>query len=179
MKSLKHLPPNHQQNGAILVSGLIFLLILTIIGVSSMQSVSLTEKMTSNLRDTHLAFQATESALADGERWIHAQQAQPTAVESCGSPPCQLWGSDILGTVYSKNESWWQSNATNYSSSLYGLSAQPQYVIEEYTFVPFELSPDAQSKGHGYHYYKVTARGKGKQSTSSTILESIYSTQYN
>lgn len=168
-----------KQSGAILVSGLIFLLVLTIIGVSSMQSVSLTEKMTANMRDTHLAFQATESALADAELWIHSQTTQPSAVETCTTPPCQLWSSDMLGTVWNKSDSWWQSNANYYTSSMYGLSAQPQFILEEYTFVPYELSPDSQAKGQGYHYYKVTAKGRGKQPTSKVIIESIYSTQYN
>tara|TARA_R110002110_G_scaffold271566_1_gene486951 strand:+ start:48336 stop:48875 length:540 start_codon:yes stop_codon:yes gene_type:complete len=168
-----------KQKGAILVTGLILLLVLTLIGVSGMQNVTLTEKMTSNMRDTHLAFQAAESALTDGEQWLLAQTQQPVGVDTCSAPPCLLWDSSTLGNVSSMSQSWWQTQATSYSSNLYGLTSQPQYVLEEFTFVPYELSPEARAKGQGYHYYKVTAKGSGKQTGSNIILESIFATQYN
>lgn len=168
-----------KQKGAVLVTGLILLLVLTLVGVSGMQSVILSEKMTANMRDTHIAFQAAESALADGEQWLLSQTQQPIGVDTCSSPPCQLWDNATLGNVSAMSQSWWQTQATTYSSNLYGLNSQPQYVLEEYTFVPYELSPDARAKGQGYHYYKVTAKGTGKQTSSNALLESIFATQYN
>jgi len=168
-----------KQKGAILVSGLIFLLVLTLIGISGMQSVTLSEKMTANMRDSQIAFQAAESALADGEQWLLSQTQQPTGVAGCDSPPCQLWDNSTLGNISAMSQSWWQTQANTYSSSLYGLNNQPQYVLEEYTFVPYELSPEARAKGQGYHYYKVTAKGSGKQTNSNIFLESIFATQYN
>ena len=52
------------QSGAVLIISLIMLLLLTLIGTTSMQSTSLEEKMAGNMRDKNLAFQAAESALA-------------------------------------------------------------------------------------------------------------------
>lgn len=55
------------QSGAVLIISLIMLLLLTLIGTSSMQTTSLEEKMAGNFRDRNLAFQAAESAIRDAE----------------------------------------------------------------------------------------------------------------
>jgi type IV pilus assembly protein PilX len=55
------------QSGAVLIISLIVLLLLTLIGVSSIQTTTLEEKMAGNYRDKNLAFQAAEAALRHGE----------------------------------------------------------------------------------------------------------------
>jgi type IV pilus assembly protein PilX len=167
------------EKGVILITGLILLLIVTLIGITSMQSVILSEKMTSNMRDTSIAFQATESALSDGERWIKSQAAKPDAVKSCSASPCPVWQDSTLSNIYKNSPSWWKNNARSYSTSIYGIHTQPYFIIQEYGFVPYELSPDARAKGAGYHYYRVTARGTGEVDTTKTMIESIYATQFN
>lgn len=68
MKTQQQVKFNHRQHGAVLIVALIMLLILTIIAVSSMQGTSLQETMAGSARDKNLAFQASESALREGER---------------------------------------------------------------------------------------------------------------
>lgn len=58
----------HAQQGVVLVITLIMLLLLTIIGVTSMRSSSLQENMARNFRENILAFQAAEAALKSGEQ---------------------------------------------------------------------------------------------------------------
>jgi type IV pilus assembly protein PilX len=65
------------QSGAVLIVSLIMLLLLTLIGASSMQTTSLEEKMAGNLRDRNLAFQAAESALRDAEQDIRGIGTTP------------------------------------------------------------------------------------------------------
>ncbi|MGE3319034.1 MAG: PilX N-terminal domain-containing pilus assembly protein [Candidatus Berkiella sp.] len=167
------------QKGMVLVVGLIFLMILTLIGVSAMNSTALSEKLTQNLRDTTAAFEAAEASMTDGEAWLQVQTAAPTAVVTCTSSPCKVWAANTLGTVYQQPSSWWQSNATNFSSTLYGVAAQPQYIIEFHSFVPYELSPQTLGKGQGYYFYRVNARGTGATSNAQVNLQSIYVTQFN
>lgn len=57
----------HFQNGAVLVIALIMLLLLTVIGLSSMRGTSLQESMSGNMRDSSLALQASEASLRRGE----------------------------------------------------------------------------------------------------------------
>ena len=56
-----------RQKGMALVISLIFLLLLTIIGVTAMQTTTLQERMAGNMRDRNVAFQFAEEALRDAE----------------------------------------------------------------------------------------------------------------
>lgn len=71
MNNLYALP--RQQQGAVLVVALIMLLLLTIIGLSSMRGTSLQENMAGNMRDSNLALQASEAALRKGEDEVRAK----------------------------------------------------------------------------------------------------------
>lgn len=67
MKTLRPVLPRNSQRGAILVVALFMLLLLTIIGVSSMRGTALQESMAGSMRDSSLALQAAEAALRQGE----------------------------------------------------------------------------------------------------------------
>lgn len=56
------------QRGATLIMGLIFLTVLTVIGVTATRMSTLEERMAGNQRDRALAMQAAELALRDAER---------------------------------------------------------------------------------------------------------------
>ncbi|OGR32354.1 MAG: hypothetical protein A2091_00395 [Desulfuromonadales bacterium GWD2_61_12] len=58
------------ESGAVLIVSLILLLVLTLLGITAMQSTTLEEKMAGNLADRNLAFQAAEAALRDAENEI-------------------------------------------------------------------------------------------------------------
>ena len=62
----------HKQRGVALFISLVLLLILTIIGISAVQTTSLEMRMTRNQYDATLAFQAAESALRDAEAQLDA-----------------------------------------------------------------------------------------------------------
>ena len=59
-----------RQRGVALFISLVLLLVLTIIGVSAVQTTSLEERMSRNTRDVALAFQAAESSLRDAEAFL-------------------------------------------------------------------------------------------------------------
>jgi type IV pilus assembly protein PilX len=61
------LATKHRQTGSVLIVSLIMLLILTVIGVTSITNIGTNEKMAGNYKDHDLAFQAAEAALAAGE----------------------------------------------------------------------------------------------------------------
>lgn len=60
------------ERGAVLIVALIMLLLLTVIGLSSMRGTSLQENMAGNMRDSNLALQASEAALRKGEEQVAA-----------------------------------------------------------------------------------------------------------
>ena len=62
-----------RQQGSALIFSLVILLIMTLIGVTSMNTSTLEEKMAANDRARKVAFQSAESALRDAETAIAAR----------------------------------------------------------------------------------------------------------
>ena len=58
------------QRGAILIISLMFLVVLTMLALTTMGGITLEERMSGQYRDLNVAFQAAESGLRDAERDI-------------------------------------------------------------------------------------------------------------
>ncbi len=58
--------PTTKQNGAALITALVFLVILTMLALGSMTTTTLEEKMASNAQESNRAFQTAESGLELG-----------------------------------------------------------------------------------------------------------------
>ncbi len=65
----QHMTPPHRrrQKGAVLAIALILLVVVTLLGLSSVKTVSQQEKMVSHSNDRSLAYQYAEAALREGE----------------------------------------------------------------------------------------------------------------
>lgn len=178
MKTLKKIHTNQQ--GMALIMAIVFLVILTVLGITAMNSSVLSEKMTQNMKDMTGAFQAAESALGDGEMWLGNSTSVPLPVSTCTSPPCRVWTLNSLGsTLNQQTTTWWQSNAQTYSALIPNAAIQPMYIIELFNFVPYDLSPNSLATGKGYYYYRVTARGIGSTQNAVANVQSIYATKFN
>lgn len=77
--------PSSEQRGATLAIVLIFLVLVTLIGVTAMTTTTLEEKMAGNLKEQNLAFQAAESALRDAKLDILGLDA--AGANSTPAPP--------------------------------------------------------------------------------------------
>lgn len=160
----------HQpQRGAVLIVGLLILLVMTLIGVTAMQTSTLEERMAGNLRDINLAFQASEAALRQGENEL-ADSATYVAMKFDGTDGTYPEGIDPLDkTKYAKTFA-----GTNFS--LQGLAQQPIYYIEE--FPPVKLPRSSVVSGFEppptITYYRVTGRGVGATDTAVATVQSTY-----
>ncbi len=174
---MKHRNASHQ-SGAVLVVSLMILLVLTLIGVTSMSTTVLEEKMAGGVRNQNLAFQSAEAALRNGEVWIGAQNPVPSAVGSCGSPPCQVVALDSLGNLTTQNDTWWSTNAREYGTTgtqdIAGVSADPRYIVEFRTFQNTGGLDVGLNPPQGRLYYRVTAHGTGGNATAEALLQSHY-----
>src|SRR6476469_8159831 len=72
LRSYTGRPVRAMQRGAALVVVLILLLVTTLLGLASLRGTLLEERMSANLYDRGLAFQAAESALREGEALVTA-----------------------------------------------------------------------------------------------------------
>jgi type IV pilus assembly protein PilX len=186
-----------RQQGAILVIALLFLVLLTIIGISSISSVTLEERMAGNLREQTTAFQAAESALRDAEIDLQADiggtgNRDPMTVAAnfanlcntaftfgvCAQPaaPAGTWQTEIV-TASAWN--WTDTNKTvaygTYTGAapVAGVVRQPRYVIE------YLQEKDDGTTLPPTRYFRITARGWGASDTSTVTLQTIYRTALN
>lgn len=177
--NLNHSTQRPGQRGAALVVSLLILTVMTVIGVTGMQSTSLEEKMTGNLRNNSLAFAAAESALQHAEDLLSPARQLPT-FSSSGS-----------GGYYSKDAAtdpsrwktvWSTGNVTSYMDvTLAKVKTLPMFIVEELTYVtPGGSSggslevPSEQQASPPRAWYRITARGTGGTDNAEVILQSIY-----
>ncbi len=66
----------HRQSGAVFVTGLIFLLALSLLGITAVKMATMEERMSGNMRDRMLAMQAAEMGLRYAEH--HIRDNDPT-----------------------------------------------------------------------------------------------------
>jgi len=172
------------QAGVVLVVSLIILLLLTIIGLSAMQTTALEEKMAGNLRDKDLAFQAAESALRVAELKA-AEVSLPiyrSAFTNTGADGGLGLGSGFytdtptisLADTDISVDSFWSSNpvATSMVTGL-GINA-PVYIIQRLpVFFPLGNARVVGTNSITYQPYKITVRATGGTTNAVVILQSI------
>jgi type IV pilus assembly protein PilX len=158
--------------GATLAITLIMLFLVTLLGVASMQVTQLEEKMSSNLQDKELSFNAAETGLSAGESWINSLRIRPMSITTCSPFPCvQSTNQDLV--VIEQTQGWWATNSAPYSNSLSNINQAPRYYIEFLQFVPDSpVLGDSSVKSNGVYYYQVTARGTGSSPNAASILQS-------
>ncbi len=184
------------QRGAALVIAMIVLVLLSLIGISAMQTTTLEEKMAGNLRDENLAFQAAEAALREGETHL---QNLPYPVPP-GTPPGGDLSSDGLywgappcaQNRWEQTSIWTGAGSRAYAGALAYASQPPRYIIENMSYY-YDCSDDcvctpkkseSKSSGDGSLKHKaqdnyggsfrITARGLGSTTDAVVILQSYY-----
>lgn len=188
--------PDSSQRGAVLIVSLIFLLVLTILGVSSMRSTVLEEKMAGNMRDQSLAFQAAEVALRDAEAYIESLAStgafKCTKMTSAGTtfPNCTTSGQFATGTIAHDilGQSPW-SSTNGYqtaSTTINGVSVQPRYFIIHNADLKDEAKSDlGLGPGYGGNIagkdvttFAIVALGMGGTDKAPVILTSYYGKRF-
>lgn len=145
-----------RQHGIALVIALVFLLLLTIIGVTAMNTTTMQERMAGNARDRNAAFQVTEATLRVAEEEIRdgANTAQSHVHDEGEGPDWQ-------------NLDCGSSDVTT-ADSVDAPSDPPCYYIEESVDMALDTSSDPDL------VYQITARGQGLSGDTTVILRSSY-----
>ncbi|WP_256667638.1 pilus assembly PilX family protein [Pseudomonas sp. Fl5BN2] len=154
MCDFKH---NREQGMALLVS-LVFLLLLTMIGISSLQNATLQEKMAASLSLHNRSFQAAEAALRIGESAIRVEDYRlpVCAGPARCAPPAESTVVSAAGAHGASGVLWIATDDGFYGVQNLGASLDAVHV------------PSSTSAT----LYRVTAIGLAGQSRS--VLESIY-----
>ena len=163
----------HRQQGVVLVLCLVFLLVMTILGVTSLLVNAREETMTGNLRDRILAFQAAETALRAGESLTQNQtQALVFNCPTSGGNHPGLYLVNCPASVLL--DSFWATAAyrmTYSGGDLAPVGVNPMYVIEKLPGVSASLEAGV---AQNYCCFRVTARGTGGTTNAVVILQSTF-----
>ena len=96
VKTRAELPQRNRQTGATLIVGLILLLVLTVVGISGMNTATMEITMAGNAQFQQDAFQAAEDAidLAVGTRGYNTDEV-PHPITALGSPDSDRWSETL------------------------------------------------------------------------------------
>ncbi len=163
------------QQGAALITALIFLVILTLVAVSSVQNVNLQERMSSSVRQGYVALEVSESGLRDAEQYLKTNfttlgaftvQNNPGLYDKGDAPnPWSLdWTDDTLVRAATPIE-------------LDGKEYTPHYFIERIgpmvdQFDTGEISTGGVQNALGENIgFRIVARGVGGDGVTERIVE--------
>jgi type IV pilus assembly protein PilX len=202
MNAQKH----SRQQGAVLITSLIFLVVITMLVLSAMSTNTVEEKMVNNSLDRNAAFQAAEAALRDGGRDVQSTRVDGSTnfKADCTNGLClpQADGTPIdidlkIDTNWLKGTNGGNtiaygtySSSTWYDTAAAGLTAaqrrpSPRYIIEalQTAGVPGTSMVLGFKPVPPNYVYRVTARGYGRNvdsngdPTSVVTLQAVYNKQ--
>jgi len=153
------------QRGAVLLISLVFLLVLTMLGVSSMQNATLQEKMAASVKQRNASFQAAEMALRTGESAIQApgfSLSRCPTLQTC-APPVDARSVTNPGHGGTSGVTWVAVSGGFYALQHFASALEPVHLA------PRQAEGDVPVP---WTLYRVT--GVGIQGGSRTVLESVH-----
>ncbi len=170
-----------RNRGVALFISLVLLLVLTIIGVSAVQTTTLETRMVRNEHDTMLAFQAAESALRDAELFLEGVISTADFTDGGANG---LWTVADLGDPNRwEQPGVWNPGATSVQAPTdvaANVAEPPQYLIEHVASVLREENayqindPYAATASDRIEMFRVTARGVGGSANARVLLQTTY-----
>lgn len=178
MNHIRHSRPI--QRGTALIMAMVFLLILTLIGVTSMTTAALEEKMAGNMGDKNIAFQTAESALVEGEIWVGSQMNKPIFDPAVTSDGLHLPSTTSTPVWHHSTGIWASTDLFSYPA-LNNVSVQPAYIIEDLGEIPDtggSLVLPANYKATGKNLFRITVRASGRSDSTVAMVQSVYEKRF-
>lgn len=188
--------PHARQRGIVLFVALIMLVIMSILGVSSIRGIALEERMSTNAYDQSIAFQAAESALRAGEQAAISLAPGSEPADIPCAPLTSAQGGYISTPSLNCSPNWvdkadttsLMNAATPLTSNLGTLAGNaPRYLIEYlggdapcYPGLNPEGSYDACTAAEqdcSCHRYRITAISQPGDGRANVILQSVFFTR--
>jgi type IV pilus assembly protein PilX len=175
------------QRGVALVVSLILLVVTTILGLASIRSTSLQERMSANMYDRSLALQRAEAALRAAEAAVTGNW-DIVALDGVDCSPaaatlCQI----IPASTFTSSDANWTSVAESHDINDSRTPGVPQYHIQfmgtgsSESDLGLEANADYGSYGNPYPpddvaYYRITARSSNPAAAGDQSIVVLQST---
>lgn len=168
-----------KQTGATLIVSLLILLVMTLLGVTAMQTNILEEKMSGNSKDMSLSLQAAEAALREAEAYVETIVSPAAAFD--GSTDW-LYPDDTNVDVYA--DATWTTARSYQAGDITNVTTRPKYIIELVGEIG-DATTDINVTGYGessgagsVNSFRVTARGTGGSNDTVTLLQAYYAKRF-
>ncbi len=170
MSSHKFKQIARKQSGAILLTSLVFLLVLSMIVLAALRTGTLEERMAANARNRQVALQAAEAVLRSAEVALFTGVGTKSTFNSYNLA-AGYYNAPSAGIAAKwKTVDWSSATATlTTGAALEGVSSAPRYIVEIITPPTRPNSTVPCSKGLA----SVTARGMGRDS-SIVFVQALY-----
>lgn len=165
------------EQGAVLITGLMLILLLTLFGLGAMQSTTLQERMAGNMQQRDLAFQAAEAGLRDAENYIGSLALLPAFNNTGG-----LYTPITDGTTPRWDSVNWNAATPNYFTYQAGdLGTTPPYPLPKYIIEYVASIEDEADDSEAYgasgtksDMLRITSRGVSPNGRSVVRLQTTY-----
>lgn len=124
-----------RQQGASLIVVLILLLLMTLLGLAMLRGTTMEERMTANLYDRSLSFQAAESALRQGEALARVTAVSAVPSSGCSGGVCSLPDPSVADRWLDTGFSGWRSASNDLADSNTPMPAA-SYIVEYLGMTP-------------------------------------------
>lgn len=168
-------PFHQQQQGVALIVGLLFLLVLTVLGLSASQGSIMQERMAGNVAEANVAFQGAERTLRSIERRL-VQHVMGGGGGLGYMPP--TWDEtgmerhDCTMSGYDWDAAPWRSDgATGGEFLVVDLS---DYMVGGMPYGSSCRPPSESGGAAAGEYYLVAVRAGSPTGTSESVLQSIF-----
>ena len=167
------------QAGVTLVVSLIILVVLTLLGVTSMESTRTEVAMAGNLRESNLTFEAAEAGLRAAEAFVEAT----TSSTDFNDPANGLYAELDSDPDYDLSATWASSQTA--STSIAYLIEQPRFIINYLGDRSQNVVAAVNIGGYGSSQpgltvsnFRITSRGAGQSGNSYRYLQTYYGKEY-
>ncbi len=166
-----------RQKGAVLAVSLIMLLLLTMVGITGMQTTSLEEKMAGNTNNLNLSFESSETALRVGEQFLDGLTTHVTGTTSCSPCTNHIYTLNTIDPTVITN---WNTTAMTElpAGTIGGVSAQPMYYLEYEQFMPYTLNI-GMAGITGRVMYRISGHGIGGNNLATTTVQTQFTKEFN
>ncbi|WP_207061724.1 PilX N-terminal domain-containing pilus assembly protein [Motiliproteus sp. SC1-56] len=154
------------QQGATLIVTMIFLVLLTFLGVSTIQDTALEEKMAANMRFKNMVFQDAETALREAEELL--SQPAPLSVDANDWLYDDGYPFGVFDSCASTGASWASASASN-------ATVKSWYVAQELSVLGTSDSAEVGVAQDEQKLYRITACARSDNTSALVVLQSTFS----
>jgi type IV pilus assembly protein PilX len=186
MTALTRLQFRPGQTGVTLIVALVFLLIITVLGISSMRGVALESRITGNLKQERILEEAAEAGLRIGENSIPKNRPPDQNTADCTSTDCVPWMLSDLTNATTANIDTPARFTAAFANRVATVSGSYDTKIQWYVVQIGKLGisqNDCATTGCGVIYFEVNSCASTVPCTSDTttrrvIKRTVYAQNY-